>query len=136
MNLQEIPRRVWAHRGDVAWLEEHGRTARDEYVSMHDKEARTYARQAFERDMFKNPKTCALYGCAPRWFLEEQAEAFEQFKGDIAKIDPIFKNAWGGGNIWRDELEDRAKDQPTDGAESTQAVTVIETRSGRSHKGE
>ncbi|MDY0063140.1 MAG: hypothetical protein RBU45_25255 [Myxococcota bacterium] len=131
MSVQPIPASIRKHQGDVVWLEENGRAARDEYVSLHDERSQYHARIVFARVMFKNPKTCALYGCAPRWFLEEQAEAFEQFKGDIAKIDPIFKNAWGGGNIWRDELEDRAKDQPTDGAESTQAVTVIETRRGK-----
>lgn len=126
MSIKPIPESIWKHRGDTAWLEEHGRAALAEYLSLNDKQDQTYAREAFVRDMFKNPKTCALFGRAPRWWREEQAESFDQFKADIAKIDPLFKNAWGGRNPWRDPLVEGTEGEAA--ADTSRAVTVVETR--------
>lgn len=116
MSVKPIPESIRKHRGDTAWLEEHGRAAMAEYVALHDKRDQGYAHDTFIKVMFKDPETCVLFARAPRWWREEEAESFEEFKLDLAKIHPVFENAWGG-----------PKKVKQDG-EASRAVTVVETR--------
>lgn len=129
MILQHISEKIRKHQGDTNWLEEHGRDALAEYVAQHDKQDRYYAYEAFIMVMFKDPKTGGIFARAPRWWLEEQAESFEQFKTDLAKIHPAFKNAWGGRNSWRNWLAKETEGKAA--ADPSRAVTVVETRGRR-----
>jgi len=122
MSVKPIPESIWKHRGDTAWLEEHGRAALAEYLSLNDKQDQTYARESFAKVMFRDYQTGGLFAKAPRWWLEEQEKGLEKFKRDLAKIHPTFKGAWGGRNPWRDRPAREAK------AESFPAVTVVETQ--------
>lgn len=109
-NFPRIPDEVRAHKGDVPWLEEHGRAALDAYVESCPTHQKPYAGQVFAGVMFTNPETGIVLGCAPPWYWKEYREKLKRAKRKLGAIHPAIATAFA---------EKGAGEEP---------VTVVEVR--------